>query len=141
MADKWFSIYTRLKDTDEQGNGKCVTCEKGMLWKNGDCGHFQTRGNFNTRWVIMNAHLQCGRCNMLDGEQYRHGLYIDARYGPGTAFSLQKMARQVSKFTVSEILDIAEKFKLLASAEAKRRSIDIKNINPSTEYTEEDDSN
>lgn len=94
-----------------------------MMWKSGDCGHFQVRGNLNTRWVIMNAHLQCGRCNMRDGEQSKHERYIDKRYGAGTASSLESMARATSKFTTREILDIAEKFELLARAEAEKRGI------------------
>ena len=125
LADKWFSIYTRLKDTNQHGQGRCTTCGRKMGWRDGDCGHFQTRGNLNTRWVIMNAHLQCGRCNMLDGEQFKHGIYIDARYGMGTTLMLQSEARKVSKFTTMEILDIAEKFELLARAEAEKRGIDL----------------
>ena len=36
---KWFSIYIRLRDSDENGYGKCFTCGKIIFWKKGDCGH------------------------------------------------------------------------------------------------------
>jgi len=87
--DKVFSQYIRIRNTDEYGWGHCVTCSKSLFWKEGDAGHFISRTYLNTRFEPLNVHLQCKGCNgYRAGEQYKHGLVIDAMYGEGIALSL-----------------------------------------------------
>ena len=44
--------------------------------------------------------IQCVACNMFRaGEQYKFGIFLDAKYGEGTAEELQLKARQIQKFS------------------------------------------
>ena len=92
--DKLFSEYVRRRDADRNGMVHCVTCEKLLHWKEGDCGHFVSRDRKATRWMGTNANFQCPYCNRFRaGEQHKHGEYIDKRYGKGTAQQLQDISR------------------------------------------------
>ena len=100
-ADKVFSEYVRRRDsnayiTDNEGlsirAGNCCTCGRQIPTEGvgtGHCGHFIPRGCKLTRFHPQNAHLQCNYCNTYrDGEQYKHGVYIDKLYGEGVADEL-----------------------------------------------------
>ena len=57
-ADKWFSIYIRLRDANNEGICSCITCGKMFLWKNVDCGHYVKRQFQGTRFNEKNSHAQ-----------------------------------------------------------------------------------
>ena len=97
--DKVFSQYIRLRNTDDQGWGNCVTCSKALFWKQGDAGHFISRTYLNTRFEPLNVHLQCKGCNgYRAGEQYKHGLVIDHKYGEGMAIALLAVSQKSVKW-------------------------------------------
>ena len=97
--DKVFSQYIRLRDTDDQGWGNCVTCGKALFWKNGDAGHFISRTYLNTRFEPLNVNLQCKGCNgYRSGEQFTHGLVIDRKHGEGMAFALLSISKKSVKW-------------------------------------------
>jgi len=83
-----FSKYIRLRDKGKP----CVTC--GAPWTPSDqCGHFQSRRHFATRWDEMNAHSQCCKCNLWGaGEQFLHAQAIDKMYMQGVAEGLMHEA-------------------------------------------------
>lgn len=84
--DEIFSLYIRLRDTDANGYGKCITSGKFVHFKDADCGHFISRNNMATRWDEKNANLQSRKDNrFLSGKQFVHGLAIDKKWGAGTA--------------------------------------------------------
>jgi len=92
-ADDWFSKYIRLRDANSDGWCVCCTCGKWIHWKEITCGHFQKRGRPGTRFNEQNCAAQCRACNSYkDGEQYKHGRYIDTKYGEGTADKLVSLA-------------------------------------------------
>lgn len=92
-ADKWFSIYIRLRDAGSDGVCQCCTCYRSFSWRDMTCGHFQKRHHAGTRFNEQNCAAQCVSCNGYhDGEQYKHGRYIDKKYGEGTADKLQALA-------------------------------------------------
>ena len=94
-ADKWFSLYIRLRDADENGMVMCVTCRKIAHYKEMDCGHFVTRNHKMTRFREDNCNVQCTSCNQFKkGEQFLHGYYIDKKYGKGTAETLVFLGKQ-----------------------------------------------
>ena len=97
-ADKWFSLYIRLRDADENGMVKCVTCGKVAHYKEMDCGHFVTRNHKIHRYNEMNCNVQCTYCNQFrHGEQYTHGNYIDMIHGEGMAQYLIDTSKQPHK--------------------------------------------
>jgi hypothetical protein len=101
--DKVFSKYIRIRNTDENGYGECVTCAKCIHWKDGDAGHFITRAALSTRFEPRNVHLQCKGCNSFgNGMQYLHGKKIDEMYGSGTAETLYMISRQSVKIPPAE---------------------------------------
>ena len=72
--DKWFSLYIRLRDSNEYGIVQCFTCGKIGHYKKGgmQCGHFQSRRHHATRWNEQNCQVQCVKCNMFEqGEQWK----------------------------------------------------------------------
>jgi hypothetical protein len=99
--DKWFSLYIRLRDSNDDGLCQCITCSKVSFYKSGmQCGHFQSRRFMTTRYDEQNCAVQCVACNMFrGGEQFRFALAIDAKHGAGTAEHLQEKAIQSIKFT------------------------------------------
>lgn len=95
--DKVFSEFIRRRDSQD-GYGKCCTCSWVGPWKNADCGHFISRGEYSVRWDERNVALQCKRCNAFrGGEQALFAKYIDKRWGEGTADKLQVLRRRSQK--------------------------------------------
>jgi len=83
--DRLFSEYIRLRDT-RNGYGRCITCDKVIVYNNCDCGHFISRNKITTRWDERNANAQCKKCNrFLSGKQYEHGRAINNKFGEGIA--------------------------------------------------------
>jgi hypothetical protein len=98
--DKWFSLYIRILNTTDEGFAQCFTCGKVDSYKKLQCGHFMSRRFHSTRWNELNCAVQCVKCNMFgQGEQYKFGLNLDAKYGEGTSEELQYEAKQIVKFT------------------------------------------
>lgn len=110
--DKVFSEYIRRRDTLDGELGKCITCGKWDHWKNFDCGHFITRARKLTRWNEKNANGQCKYCNRFrDGEQYKHGLSLDKKWGKGTANIMIKLSNETVKWSLHELEVMIEDYK------------------------------
>lgn len=96
-----FSVYIRLRDSDNQGMGFCFTCKKPIHWSKGDCGHGIGRQHKATKFNEQNNHLQCKHCNGF--EEGRKDLYkpeMDKRYGSGTWDRMQVAAMQTAHYSV-----------------------------------------
>ena len=64
--DTIFSQFVRLRDTDDNGYGRCITCGETFHYKDLECGHFRKCRHKTTRWLEENAHAQCFECNRKD---------------------------------------------------------------------------
>jgi len=119
-ADKWFSLFIRLRDVvTVRGDGvaiaPCITCGKYGDIRYMDCGHFVTRNHPLTRFNEQNAHAQCKGCNEFKkGDQAKHLLAIDKKYGHGTAEKLIQLGsiRGQKKYTTEAINVIAEEYRI-----------------------------
>ena len=102
--DKWFSLFIRLRFATKEGLCQCVTCGKVGHYKSGmQCGHFQSRRHLNTRFNEENCQVQCIGCNCFkQGEQYKFSLYLDGKYGEGTAQTLEFLSHQTTKISRSD---------------------------------------
>lgn len=110
--DDLFSEYIRIRNCDEEGNVKCITCGDGHHWTDVDCGHFVKRGNMTTRWHIQNSGEQCRLCNSThDGKEDDHAEYIDRTYGPGTADQLRRLGKGEAHFSERELQSMYEELK------------------------------
>ena len=97
--DKWFSLYIRLRDATNEGMVQCFTSGRVYHYKSIHAGHFMSRRCLSTRWCEINVQPQSAADNLFgQGEQYKFGLNLDAKYGEGTAEELQYKARQIQKF-------------------------------------------
>jgi hypothetical protein len=127
-ADRWFSIFIRIRDSNHLGFGKCVTCGKLFHWKELQCGHYMKRARPLTRYHEKNCHSQCRNCNCFkEGEQGKHGLAIDSKYGANTAQMLADLhdLPGQKKYTKNEIDEIAKKYKKKAKELATKKGIEL----------------
>ena len=126
-ADKWFSIYIRLRGSFN-GWCTCITCGCLYHWKKIDCGHFVTRNHSMTRFDERNAHPQCKACNNFkSGNQYKHGKMIDKLYGEGTADELIKLGsiRGQKSYSQLALKDIAKEYSLKAKEMAREKGVEL----------------
>lgn len=108
---KVFSEFIRLRDSKD-GFGNCCTCGKLIHYKEGHAGHFISRRHKATKFDEMNVHLQCVSCNTFhNGRQFEYSLFLDKRYGPGTAERLLQKSRQTYKMTSKEIDELTKEYK------------------------------
>lgn len=114
-ADRWFSRFVRLRDTQEENGsryGFCVTCGKLLRIDSLECGHFVQRDKDDVRWNERNAHAQCKNCNgYRGGEQWKMGNFIERKYGPGYDKILQGMTTLKRRFFRDEIQAMGDLYK------------------------------
>lgn len=111
-ADKYFSIYIRMRDADRYGFGKCITCGTKKHWKELQNGHFVKRSVSLLRFDDENCNAQCSACNVWKhGELYKYGKELDLKYGDGTADKLHAQRFTTHKFSAQELLDIVTESK------------------------------
>ena len=98
--DKWFSLYIRLRDATNEGMVQCFTSNRVYHYKQIHAGHFISRRCLSTRWCEINVQPQSAADNLFgQGEQFKFGLNLDAKYGEGTAEELQYKAKTIQKFS------------------------------------------
>jgi hypothetical protein len=101
--DRIFSGYVRLRDADERGYCRCISCNAIHHWKEMDAGHFVNRSHMSTRYDEKNVNAQCRRCNRFDEGNptgYTRGLI--KKYGKGIIEELEIKKHSVSKKTKAE---------------------------------------
>ena len=69
-CDRLFSILIRLRDTNNQGRGKCISCPTILSYSEMQCCHFEVRSNMTLRYDKENCNGGCNRCNVeLNGNK------------------------------------------------------------------------
>ena len=110
--DTIFSLYIRLKNSDDHGMVKCFTCDGVHHYKAIQNGHFQSRRFMSTRFLERNCAPQCYACNVgMSGMQYEFGKRLDRLYGEGVADHMVKKSKEVRKFTSEEMVEMIEYYK------------------------------
>ena len=123
--DKWFSLYIRLKDATDEGMVQCFTSGRVYHYKSIHAGHFMSRKSLSTRWDETNVQPQSAADNLFgQGEQYKFGLALDAKYGEGTAEELQFKSRQIKKFTRVDYEDLISYYKSLVKNLKEEKGIE-----------------
>jgi len=111
--DKVFSLYIRLRYAKNE-IAQCFTCGKKDHYKRLQCGHFQSRKHYSTRWDEINCQVQCPKCNVFNyGESYVFGKNLDMEFGEGCAESLYLKAKQTVKYSTDDINELITKYTLL----------------------------
>lgn len=111
-ADKYWSIYIRMRDSDRHGMADCISCGVRKHWKEMQNGHFISRSSSSLRFDDENCNAQCVSCNMFkQGNQYAYAKGIDLKYGDGTADKLYNRRFETHKFSTQELQDIIDEAK------------------------------
>jgi hypothetical protein len=108
--DTVFSVYIRKRDAINN-IAECFTCGKQDNYKKLQCGHFQSRKHYTTRWDEINCQVQCSGCNVFRyGEQFKFSLNLDTKYGIGTAEQLYLKAKQTLKLDNNDLEMLINKY-------------------------------
>ena len=111
--DKVFSLYIRQRYAKNE-IAQCFTCGKKDHYKRLQCGHFQSRKYYSTRWDEINCQVQCAGCNVFKyGEQFVFGKNLDMEFGEGCSESLFYKAKQITKYSTNDIKELITKYTLL----------------------------
>jgi hypothetical protein len=113
--DTEFSLFIRKRYAKNE-IATCYTCGKQDNYKNLQCGHFQSRKHYSTRWDEVNCQVQCYSCNVMRyGEQYKFGLFLNAQFGEDTASGLMMKAKTTLKIKDFELIYMIENYKKINS--------------------------
>jgi hypothetical protein len=122
--DRIFSVYVRLSGVKKEHSAQCFTCDKVLHWREIQCGHFQSRRFYSTRFHVLNCKPQCYACNIgLSGNQYIFGVNLDKLHGEGTAESMVRASREVKKFTSAEMMELITMYEDLVGELRKKLNI------------------
>jgi len=111
--DKVFSLYIRQRFAKNE-IAQCFTCGKKDHYKKLQCGHFQSRKHYSTRWDEINCQVQCAGCNVFKyGEQFVFGVNLNKKYGDGCAESLYYKSKQTVKYSTTDLEDLINKYNSL----------------------------
>lgn len=125
---RWMSRMVRLEVCDHNGVVMCCTCGRAMDILVAEAGHYVTRDRKATKFDRRNVHAQCHWCNgdtCKKGNQGLHGIYIDKRYGAGTAELLQNLgAVRGSKIGRERYERMIEEFKAETNRLLKEKGIE-----------------
>ena len=76
------------------------------------CGHFQSRKHYATRWNEDNCQVQCAGCNVFRyGEQYTFGRNLDVYIKEGLAEELNILSNKIVKFDNNDLLSLIDYYK------------------------------
>lgn len=101
--DNVFSLFIRLRDSDDNGFCTCISCGSVHHYKQMDCGHFIPREELGTRYNLENCNSQCINCNRHQSGNitgYKRG--IIRKYGISTIGELESLARLIYKMTPAD---------------------------------------
>jgi hypothetical protein len=111
--DTVFSLYIRQRYSINEIS-KCFTCGKEDHYKKLQCGHFQSRRHYSTRWDEINCQVQCAGCNVFKyGEQFIFGKNLNLEFGEGTSEELYLKAKQIIKFSNNDLEDLITNYNSL----------------------------
>lgn len=80
--DCLFSRYIRLRDANQYGYCRCISCGKIVHWKECDAGHYVNRRHMGLRYDEKNVNAQCRACNRFDeGNQIGYTRGLIKKYG------------------------------------------------------------
>ena len=109
-AQKVFNTWIRQRDKDNP----CISCRNSLKEKF-DAGHFWNANNhWNVRFDERNVHGQCVKCNQhLHGNLLEYRKQLEFYYGERWLTELEQEARKTRKFTIEELKEIIEKYKII----------------------------
>jgi hypothetical protein len=94
QADKWFSLCIR-----ERSDNVCERCGTDYKSRQGlQCCHYETRGNWSTRFEPLNAFSFCYGCHvLLDGSPIRFTEFYIEKLGQSKLDILTELTRDIMR--------------------------------------------
>ena len=126
LADKWFSLFIRLRDTWDDGYCRCITCGRVGDPKSMDCGHYVKRQHQAGRFDERNCHAQCKRCNAF--EQGMDSVYrqkLVEMYGEQVVLLLESGKYNTLKRTKVQMQVLVQQYKYKATELSKLKNIKL----------------
>lgn len=109
--DEVFSRYIRLRDADENGYIRCISCGKIHHFSDMDCGHFINRSHMVTRYDEHNCNGQCRWCNRFDeGNNIGYTRGLIAKYGAQIIDILYARKHMIKKWEPFELEILIEHY-------------------------------
>lgn len=110
--DKLFSLYIRLRDTDENGYFKCPTCGRILPWEKADCSHYWSRSHKSTRWNEDNCVAECSYCNRFDSSHLDGlGRFLKKKLGEQRFEMLHWLHNQPKKYSEFELAELVKMYR------------------------------
>jgi hypothetical protein len=106
-------VYIRLRDSNQQGIGQCISCGKFINVHDGNfnmnqhahAGHYYSRGASKALYFDeKNVNLQCVSCNTFrEGNKQGYAQGLVRKYGDGILDMLEVKAKNHSKASAAEL--------------------------------------
>ena len=112
--DTVFSKYIRLRDADDKGICKCISCGREYHWKKIQNGHYASRTNYATRWDEMNCNAQCVGCNRFkEGNKIWYRRALVEKYGEDKVYRLEDKSLEKVSFKLGDYQKMLDKYEIL----------------------------
>jgi hypothetical protein len=111
--DEVFSMYIRLRDSDEYGFIRCVSCNKKVHWKEANNCHFVDRQHMILRFSEINCHAGCVQCNAWNKgfHIFYYAKFLNRKYGDNAADILMLKGKETYKYTLHELRELITYYK------------------------------
>ena len=124
---KFFSMAIRLRDADNTGFCQCISSGSRHYYikDNMQAGHFLLSRMYpNTRWNFKNVSAQSAYANgTLAGDQYRHGINLNAKYGYDVCSELFTLGEQPLKENIQYLDEVKRQCIEIIIANAKQKNL------------------
>ena len=121
--DRIFSEYIRKRDADKKGYVTCITSGNKYHYSEVDAGHFISRKEMSTRWHEDNVWSQNRHHNRFKyGLQYEYSLALEKKQ-QGLPKHLYNLSKQTVKYSIIDLQEMVEKYKIKLEKENKRLSL------------------
>lgn len=113
-ADKAFSLYIRLRDSQEYDFKyfKCPTCGRVLPFAKADCSHLWSRTHMGTRYDEENCHIECSSCNRMKSDHLLYfSEYVRKKIGDQRFELLKVKAHTICKRSAFEMEQIVNYYK------------------------------
>ena len=121
--DRIFSEYIRKRDADKKGYVTCITSGNKYHYSEVDAGHFISRKEMATRWHEDNVWSQNRHHNRFKyGLQYEYSLALEKKQ-QGLPKHLYNLSKQTVKYSIIDLQEMVEKYKIKLEKENKRLSL------------------
>ncbi|PKN06117.1 MAG: recombinase [Deltaproteobacteria bacterium HGW-Deltaproteobacteria-7] len=103
-----FSLFIRLRDSDERGYCRCISCGLVRHYKEMDAGHFIPQGSsYALKYNEDNVHAQCTSCN-----KFKSGNLVDYRINLVNKIGEQKVKRLETLYQMKQTKKHLDEFEI-----------------------------